>query len=141
MSLARTSLLLLLLPLACIADPSCTPPNSKGQVTCTIVGPAQGSYVFPVGVSSFSLVTLTSGNGGWANNSVPLIFEGGFGAQIGPFASFSIPSNGYSLPYSVGGNGQNGTFGPTANVGPVRFHGDAFLSDLRLKTAFTHFFS
>ena len=91
----------------------CTGPDNTGRVSCSISGPAEGVFLFPDGVSTFSLDYLSSGNGGQAVYPLSgnVVRTGGFGAETTGAVTLNTLSLG--LRYIVGGNGVsvNGQFG------------------------------
>lgn len=108
--------------LAAAIPPACV--RVGNDMTCTVVGPEEGAFSFERGVSSFTLLELSSGKGG---DSPFFGTDGGWAVEVRGSATFDIdPNEQYSMQYNVGGNGEPGTtnFDPwdkflPRNNGPV----------------------
>lgn len=85
---------------------SCTIPDMTGKTVCTLGAGTSGTFRFPSTAKAFTLLSMSSGNGGvfwgYVDNSQP----GGYGAQIASAITFAIPSN-YALPYWIGLNAED----------------------------------
>lgn len=103
-----------------LGDPVCQPPTDSRKVVCTDSGPTIGTLKIASGVTTITLTTFESGNGGasYACATPDTQCGGGRGAQIsGPI---NIPVGpGSNLSYSLGGEGVMGVEGQASVPGPV----------------------